>query len=159
MLIYFAAPLFNAAEKQFNLQLTERLEALGYRVFLPQRDGIEQEEQDTVDAAAKERLQRKIFELDSSKVYESDVFLFVLDGRVPDEGACVELGLAHADKIRRKQDRLLIGLQTDVRAAFPEAKLNPMLRIPLDYVAETEEELVEVLAGYKENGVIDGLTD
>ena len=148
MLIYFAGPLFNAAEKQFNLQLTEKLEALGYEVFLPQRDGIEQEEQQTTDAASKERLQQEIFHLDKSKVFEADIFLFVLDGRGPDEGACMELGLAYAQKELQKPDKILIGLQTDVRAAFPDAKLNPMLKIPLTYIAEDEEALLRKLKAY-----------
>jgi hypothetical protein len=39
-----------------------------------------------------------LFESDKHKIFESDAFLFVLDGRVPDEGACVELGLAYAHK-------------------------------------------------------------
>lgn len=38
MLIYFAGPLFSAAERRFNLDFTQRLEAVGYHVFLPQRD-------------------------------------------------------------------------------------------------------------------------
>lgn len=33
-LIYLAGPLFSKAERQFNLQLTAKLEALGFRVFL-----------------------------------------------------------------------------------------------------------------------------
>ena len=40
-LIYFAAPLFSAAERRYNLLLTEKLEALNFTVFLPQRDGVE----------------------------------------------------------------------------------------------------------------------
>ena len=39
--VYFAGPLFNQAEKDFNLELTGVLEEYGYEVFLPQRDGIE----------------------------------------------------------------------------------------------------------------------
>ena len=153
MLIYFAAPLFNAAEKRFNIRLTEKLEALGYRVFLPQRDGIEQEEQ-AADTASKVRLQRDIFHLDKSRVFEADIFLFVLDGRVPDEGACVELGLAYAHKELQGSSKLLIGIQTDVRAAFPEAKLNPMLKIPLAHIADDEEELLSVLKRYRDTGTI-----
>jgi nucleoside 2-deoxyribosyltransferase len=34
-LVYLAGPLFSKAERGFNLQLTERLEASGFRVFLP----------------------------------------------------------------------------------------------------------------------------
>ena len=37
--IYFAAPLFNQSEKDFNLKITKTLESYGYEVFLPQRDG------------------------------------------------------------------------------------------------------------------------
>ena len=153
MLIYFAAPLFNVAEKRFNIRLTEKLEALGYRVFLPQRDGIEQEEQ-AADAVSKARLQQDIFHLDKSRVFEADIFLFVLDGRVPDEGACVELGLAYAHRELQGSNKLLIGIQTDVRAAFPDAKLNPMLKIPLAHVADNEEELLHLLKRYHDTGTI-----
>ena len=37
--VYFAAPLFNQSEKDFNLKITKILESYGYEVFLPQRDG------------------------------------------------------------------------------------------------------------------------
>ena len=38
--VYLAGPLFNQAEKDFNLKITKVLEHNGYQVFLPQRDGI-----------------------------------------------------------------------------------------------------------------------
>jgi hypothetical protein len=41
MLVYFAAPLFSQAERHFNQCLTEKLELIGYKFFLPQRDGVE----------------------------------------------------------------------------------------------------------------------
>lgn len=37
MKLYFAAPLFCDAEKEFNERLTNQIEFLGYEVFLPQR--------------------------------------------------------------------------------------------------------------------------
>lgn len=40
-LIYFAAPLFSQAEREFNLMLTANLESIGFDIFLPQRDGVE----------------------------------------------------------------------------------------------------------------------
>jgi nucleoside 2-deoxyribosyltransferase len=43
VLIYLAGPLFSASERRFNLELTHRLEALGFDVFLPQRDGVERD--------------------------------------------------------------------------------------------------------------------
>jgi len=44
MLLYVAGPLFSTAERSFNQQLTDKIEALRYRVFLPQRDGVESNE-------------------------------------------------------------------------------------------------------------------
>jgi hypothetical protein len=43
VLIYLAGPLFSEAERRFNLRLTQRLEALGFEVFLPQRAGVERD--------------------------------------------------------------------------------------------------------------------
>lgn len=40
-----------------------------------------------------------MFIMDRDKILEADIFLFILDGRVPDEGACVELGIAYHQKI------------------------------------------------------------
>ena len=39
--VYFAGPMFNHAEKDFNLKITNVLEECGDEVFLPQRDGSE----------------------------------------------------------------------------------------------------------------------
>lgn len=146
MLIYFAGPLFSEAERRFNLALTQRLEALGYEVFLPQRDGAERD-RPPYDAMTPEERRQAMFRLDRSRILDSDVFLFVLDGRVPDEGACVELGIAHCQKYLQNGEKLLLGLHTDTRSAFVGARLNPMVRVPLDYVVDDEQTLLEVLAG------------
>ena len=42
-----------------------------------------------------ERVRRRLFELDVSQVRACDLFICILDGRVPDEGTCVELGMAY----------------------------------------------------------------
>jgi len=146
VLIYFAGPLFSEAERRFNLALTQRLEALGYEVFLPQRDGAERD-RPTYDAMTPEERRQAMFRLDRSRILDSDVFLFVLDGRVPDEGACVELGIAHCQKYLQNGEKLLLGLHTDTRSAFVGARLNPMVRVPLDCVVDDEQTLLEVLAG------------
>jgi len=94
MLIYLAGPLFSQAERRFNSELAEKREALGFRVFLPQRVGVERE-RPPHDAMAPEARRRAMFNLDKQQILDSGVFLFLLDGRVADEGACVELGIAH----------------------------------------------------------------
>lgn len=116
--IYFAAPLFNDAERQFNDQLAHILETNGYKVFLPQRDGNESFAER--DITEEERALR-IFSADISAIQRSDILFMVLDGRVPDEGACVELGFAYCSGKR------CYGIRTDVRAAERGLALNPML--------------------------------
>ena len=148
MLIYVAGPLFSEAERRFNAQLTEKLEALGFRVFLPQRDGVEREKP-PYDAMTPEERRRATFHLDLAMILEADVFLFVLDGRVPDEGACVELGIAYCQQELQGKDKLLVGLQTDTRAAFLGSKLNPMVRVPLQYVVEDVEALLRAVNDHR----------
>jgi len=143
MLIYFAGPLFSQAEKEFNLKLTQKIESLGFRVFLPQRDGVEKSKA-PFDKMSKEKRRKAMFELDVKKITESDIFLFILDGRVQDEGACVELGIAYQQK-QSKKKKLIVGLQTDIRAAFLNARLNPMLAGCFDCIAKTEKELISFL--------------
>lgn len=148
MLIYFAGPLFSQAELEFNAALAGKLEVLGLEVFLPQRDGVESTKPPYNQMTREER-RIATFELDRDQIITADVFLFILDGRVPDEGAAVELGIAYMDKRLTHPDKHLIGLQTDIRAAFMNSKLNPMLRVPLDHITETTEELFAYLKSIK----------
>ncbi|MGL1893385.1 MAG: nucleoside 2-deoxyribosyltransferase domain-containing protein [Spirochaetaceae bacterium] len=145
MKIYFAGPLFCKSERDFNLNLTIELEKLGYEVFLPQRDGAEKDKP-PYDSMPKDERRLAIFSLDRNKILECDIFLFVLDGRVPDEGACVELGIAYTQKYLTNADKLLIGLQTDIRAAFLGSRLNPMIKVPLDQIIEDVESLLTYLS-------------
>ncbi len=141
VLVYLAGPLFSEAERCFNERLAGRLEAAGFRVFLPQRDGVERDKP-PYDEMPREERRSAMFRLDEANMLESDVFLLVLDGRVPDQGACVELGIAHCHKKLRAPDKLLVGLHTDTRAAFIGSKLNPMPSVPLEHVAGDEEALL-----------------
>lgn len=147
MKFYFAAPLFCEAERRYNADLAGKVESLGFEVFLPQRDGVvgASETDDGGDAAM--RRARVIFELDLERIKATDIFFYLLDGRVPDEGAAVALGIAYADKSERRPDRLLLGLHTDGRAAFPDAALNPMLAASLDRVFADERSLLAYLGG------------
>lgn len=158
MRVYFAGPLFCEAERIFNLRLAEKLEAKGYQVFLPQRDGTEREKP-LYNRTPTDELQKTIFELDRDRLYQADIVLFVLDGRVPDEGACVELGIAYGQKHLLQQDKLLIGWHTDMRGAFPGEKLNAMIDGALDCKTSDEEELIaeiEAFTSARKNGASPG---
>jgi nucleoside 2-deoxyribosyltransferase len=140
-LVYLAGPLFSNAERRFNLHLTKRLEASGFRVFLPQRDGVERETL-PYNAMVPEQRRHAMFRLDRQQILDCHIFLIVLDGRVPDEGACVELGIAYGQKYLQGVGKLLIGLHSDTRAAFIGSRLNPMVRVALDSIVDDEEALL-----------------
>jgi nucleoside 2-deoxyribosyltransferase len=148
MLIYFAGPLFSTAERIFNIHLTKKLEGMGFSVFLPQRDGYEitKEPYNTMRG---EEIYPLIFNRDREMIIKSDIFLFILDGRVPDEGACVELGIAYGQKFLRKSDKYIIGLHTDMRAALLHGKLNAMIYGALDQVFDSEISLLGALEAYQ----------
>lgn len=104
--IYCAGPLFNAKEREEMEQIAVLLEKSGFRVFLPHRDGINLA--DLLDSflangvphsKALDILNKAIFYLDVFKVLDSDGLILNMNGRVPDEGAMVEAGIAwHAGK-------------------------------------------------------------
>jgi nucleoside 2-deoxyribosyltransferase len=52
----------------------------------------------------------------------SDFVVFNMDGRFPDEGACVEIGIGYA------LGKECVGLKTDVRVAF-DGTDNPMILV------------------------------
>jgi nucleoside 2-deoxyribosyltransferase len=143
MRLYFAGPLFSVQEREFNARLAALIEALGFDVFLPQRDGYEGPTDPEV--IGRPEVARQIFELDRAQVLECDVLLCILDGRVPDEGMAVEIGLAYADRPQRGRRRRLIGLSTDSRHRGGAA-LNAMLVGALDEIHTEETTLVERLS-------------
>lgn len=116
--VYFAGPLFNAAEREFNLKLVHLLERYGYEVFLPQRDGYLATE---LENMTEEEKLKKIFDKDESEVLKADIIFTLLDGRAPDEGACVELGIAYAAGKR------CYAYKTDARSVEFGLDINPMI--------------------------------
>jgi len=142
--LYFSGPLFSHAEKEFNIALSGILEERGFSVFLPQRDGAENDAAFYANLTDYEK-KEAIFAVDRMRILECDVFLFILDGRVPDEGSCVELGIAYAQKYLKQSGKILIGLHTDSRAAFIGSKVNPMINQALDAIVKSEDELISYL--------------
>ncbi len=116
--VYFAGPLFSQSERDYNLKITKILEDNGYQVFLPQRDGFLATE---MEGKTEEEKRKMIFEKDAGEVKKADIVFMNLDGRVPDEGACVELGIAYAEGKR------CYGFKTDSRVVEKDLDLNPMI--------------------------------
>ncbi len=117
--VYIAGPLFSCAEKEFNEKIDKHVQAMGFKTFLPQRDGYLLADLMTQFSDKKDAIDT-IFYKDVEEIKGCDVVLFVLDGRVPDEGACVEVGLAYA------YDKECIGFKSDSRSLMGEMD-NPLL--------------------------------
>ena len=135
--VYFAGPLFNEAEREYNLKLVTILESYGYEVFLPQRDGFLAPELEGKTAEEKTQM---IFQKDRDEVLKADILFMVLDGRIPDEGACVELGIAY--------------IKGDARSVELDMDINPMITgcfTKLFYNLDNEELLKSLEEYLKEN--------
>lgn len=136
MRVYIAAPLFCDYERNYNLEIDDLLRKNGYDTYLPQRDGgVVSKMPDFVDGIPKDRY---VFEKDINAMNALDVFLFLLDGRVPDEGACVALGYFFSS------GRTCVGLKTDSRT-LSDGMDNLMIRMSLKKICRSTEELLEFL--------------
>ena len=151
--MYFAGPLFSKAERDYNQELCLQIENNGFDVFLPQRDGAELDKPPYQEMTQSER-NKVIFELDVKQVSDCDIFLFVLDGRVPDEGACFELGIAYNQKIQSNSKKCIIGLHTDMRASFINSKLNAMIEGAFDKIFKSEIDLFDYLSEIGKNRIV-----
>ena len=93
--IYVAAPLFSQIEREFNEKVDDFVRNLGYETYLPQREGGVLTEL-IRDGMSMIEAREYLFEKDWEAVKWCDIVLVILDGRVPDEGACVEIGMGYA---------------------------------------------------------------
>jgi nucleoside 2-deoxyribosyltransferase len=136
MRIYFAGPLFSAAERDWNAALAAALRGARHEVFLPQ------EQEPGRDAA-------DIFATDVGGIDWADCLVAIMDGADPDSGTSWEVGYAY-----RKKPIVLV--RTDMRrnAGSGDDGYNAMLTesatirvdaaaAPIDRVAR---ELLDALA-------------
>jgi nucleoside 2-deoxyribosyltransferase len=132
--LYFAAPLFNEMEREYNARLTERLERK-FAVFLPQRDGNLMV--DLIrDGMSAPEAKMTVFGKDVAAIAGCDVLLIVLNGRSVDEGTAFELGVAFS------LGKVCWGLKTDIRQLLPMGD-NPMIEGALNRVFHSTEELLK----------------
>ena len=135
MKIYYAAPLFNDMELNKNERMKRWLESKGYFVYLPQDEaGLAYEK---IDDNNKTQINKKIFESDVKCIKKSDLLIFDLNGRVPDEGGCVELGMAYAWGIK------CIGFKTDTRALDYTGDDNLMIEGCMNFKIDRNLEEIE----------------
>lgn len=109
MRIYFAGPLFTAAERDWNVVLAGGLRSAGHEVFLPQ-------EQEKGKSAA------GIFATDVGGIDWANCLVAIMDGADPDSGTCWEVGYAYGKKP-------IVLVRTDLRRneGSGGSGYNPML--------------------------------
>jgi nucleoside 2-deoxyribosyltransferase len=108
MKLYFAGPLFSAAERSWNAELAAALRDGGHAVFLPQ------EQEPANDAAG-------ILGTDVAGIDGADALVAIMDGADPDSGTAWECGYAFGKKP-------IVLVRTDVRTqAGSGAPYNAML--------------------------------
>jgi nucleoside 2-deoxyribosyltransferase len=138
-MIYLAAPFFSNSERAFNGALVDFIE-LEQPVFSPFRDGIRMHEL-VANGMSVANAAELVWKCDVGAIQKCSMVLAVLDGRVPDEGVCVEIGLAKA------LDKKVVGYLTDNRACFKWG-MNPMVIGAIDvFVSSNEELLFQILTG------------
>lgn len=102
--IYCSGPLFCPEETAGMAAIAKVLEDEGFTTFLPQRDGIERLVMGLVNTplntnflGSREIIDKAIFALDVYQiVIRCDCLVLNMNGRVPDEGAVAEAGIAFA---------------------------------------------------------------
>jgi nucleoside 2-deoxyribosyltransferase len=128
--IYFAGPLFSAAEIRFNLSLSDILHQNGYQVFLPQRECEGKELAD-------------IYETCKSGIDQANVVVAIMDGADADSGTCWECGYAYAKGVP------VIIVRTDFRKSGDTRGFNAMLYYSAAAIVESTNdyatELINVL--------------
>jgi len=136
--IYIAGPLFSEAEIEYNLRLDNFLTNLEYKTFLPQRDGYKLADLLIGDIQFSTAMDI-IFKKDLDEIRNSDIIIFIMDGRVPDEGACLEVGYAYA------LGKECVGIKTDSRALMHNLD-NPLIVGALNSrITKNFQELSELL--------------
>lgn len=122
--VYFASPLFNEMELQFNAQLAQRIRDRypEINLFLPQEQSEINDKSNYADS-------KLIAQVDTDAVLKSQLLIAVLDGLVVDPGVASEIGVAYQAGIP------IIGLYSDTRQAGAD---NPEKIKALHTIAESQ---------------------
>ena len=134
MRLYFAGPLFSAAERDWNQRLAATLRKSGHEVFLPQ------EQEPGMDAAG-------IFSTDVGGIDWAEALVAIVDGPDPDSGTAWEVGYAFGKKpivLVRTDLRTGTGSSGPYNAMLTESA-TVRLDLPLAPMARIAAEVLDAL--------------
>ncbi len=148
--VYCSGPLFCPAEIREITKIAKSLEGAGLDTYLPHRDGTEAMMEDLdVDflrgqAIAGHTADINSFTIDVYQLFECPLFVINLNGRVPDDGAVAEAGMAFA------MGRPSVLYRSDSRAFFSSGHgfVHPALQMaghlfdPIDNYDEIPGKLI-----------------
>jgi nucleoside 2-deoxyribosyltransferase len=132
-MIYMAGPLFNEAERSYNVYLKHLL-CEYCDVYLPQEDGLLITDL-LASGMSVEQASSAVFKNDINAIHRCNLLVMLLDGRVVDEGAAVELGYAYC------LGKTCVSLQTDFRRLAPFGN-NPMVTGAISQSFTRAEDLI-----------------
>ncbi len=118
--VYCSGPLFCPEETAGMAAIAKVLEDAGFKTFLPQRDGIERFVTGFINTplnvdilGSRRNMDKAIFALDVYQIVKRcDCLVMNMNGRVPDEGAVAEAGIAFA------AGKPVVLYKNDVRTIF-----------------------------------------
>ena len=152
--VYCSGPLFCPEEIAGMSTVARVMEEAGFGTFLPHRDGVERFVMPLVDSVLntnllgmREKIDRAIFSLDVYQIVSRcDYFVFNMNGRVPDEGAVAEAGIAFVvgkPVVLYKNDRRSVFKGSDNSMLLGLSVLKPVrdLRKLPGAVVEAEQRL------------------
>lgn len=136
MKIYLAGPLFTTAEREFNIQLANRLRERGYQVWLPQ------------ECEQRDKTAQEVFRKDLEGLDWANVVVANMDGADPDSGTSWECGYTYKKKP-------IVVFRTDFRAGEEPGKgaYNLMLSQSADEQLQLPYADIETIA----RNIIDAL--
>ncbi len=142
MRLYFAGPLFSAAERAWNEELAAALRTGGHEVFLPQ------DNETGMDAA-------RIFSTDVGGISWADALVAIMDGPDPDSGTAWEVGYAFGTKkpivLVRTDIRALAGTAGDYNAMLTQAA-TARIDLPAASTSHVISSILDALARIEAGG-------
>jgi len=143
MKVYFAAPLFSEAERDWIRSTIKKIDELArdrgaeIEIIFPY-DLIPADEIERLGEQAK----REIFHRCKSHLNDADMVIALLDGAQVDDGTAWEIGYFYRGK---PEGAKIIGIRTDFRNAGESsgAVVNAMIECACDRIVRSTEELME----------------
>lgn len=148
MKIYFAAPLFSEAGRDWIRSTSSKIKTLAaervtkMEVCFPY-DLITQEEMDSLRADVK----HEIFSQCKSRLHNADRVIALLDGTRVDTGTSWEIGYFYRGK---REGGKIIGIRADFRNGRKSSRavVKAMVECVCDRIVRSSEELITVLSGF-----------